>query len=159
MLSVKILLLLFSANGAPIILHKLLDGRWNCPLDGGLVLPDGQPLLGPSKTWRGVVGALLVGAFAGWALGLGMDLGLGVAGFSMLGDLLSSFLKRRLGIPPSGMATGLDQVPEALLPSLWLTSLGILGYDEMLSLVAAFWVLGLALSKPLYWLHIRKQPY
>ena len=159
MLSVKILLLLFAANGAPIILLKLLGGRYGWPVDGGWALSDGRPLLGPSKTWRGVAGALLAGTLAAWALGLGADIGLGVATFSMLGDLLSSFLKRRLGILPSGMALGLDQVPESLLPLLWLKSQGLLGYEGVVGLVAAFLVLELAASRPLYWLHIRRQPY
>lgn len=52
MLAAKILLLLFAVNGAPIILHKLLDNRYAWVLDGGLALPDGRHLLGPSKTWR-----------------------------------------------------------------------------------------------------------
>jgi hypothetical protein len=36
----------------------------------------------------------------------------------MAGDLLSSFVKRRLNLPPSSRATGLDQIPESLLPAL-----------------------------------------
>jgi hypothetical protein len=36
----------------------------------------------------------------------------------MAGDLFSSFLKRRLNLPPSSPALGLDQVPESLFPLL-----------------------------------------
>lgn len=159
MLAAKILLLLAAANGAPIILRKLLDGRYAWALDGGWVLPDGRFLLGPSKTWRGVASALLAGALAGWALGFGMGIGLAVGALAMLGDVFSSFLKRRLGVPASGMALGLDQIPESLFPLLWLKEEWHLGYAYVLGLVAVFLVLELALSRVLYWLRIRSQPY
>jgi len=41
-----------------------------------------------------------------------------VALMAMLGDLFSSFLKRRMGLAPSCQAIGLDQIPESLLPML-----------------------------------------
>jgi CDP-archaeol synthase len=44
--------------------------------------------------------------------------GLLVGAAAMAGDLFSSFLKRRLDLPPSSKATGLDQVPESLIPLL-----------------------------------------
>lgn len=159
MLSAKILLLLFAVNGAPIILLKLMDGLGGWPVDGGQRWVDGRPVLGPSKTWRGLGGALLAGAGAGWALGLGAEAGLGVAGLAMLGDLASSFAKRRLGIPSSGMALGLDQIPESLLPLLWLKTRYPLGYAEAFGLAGAFLVLELAASRLLYRLRIRRQPY
>lgn len=132
MLSVKILLLLFAVNGAPIILRKWLDQQYGWALDGGWILPDGLPLLGPSKTWRGVAGAMLAGLLAGMALGFGAVTGLGVAALAMLGDLFSSFVKRRFGIPSSGMALGLDQIPESLFPLLWLRQDGCLDYVDVL---------------------------
>jgi CDP-2,3-bis-(O-geranylgeranyl)-sn-glycerol synthase len=159
MLAGKILLLLFLINGAPIILRKLLDNRYALAVDGGWMFPDGRPLFGASKTWRGLAGALLVGAVAAWAMGLGAGVGVKIGSLTMLGDLFSSFLKRRLGIPSSGMALGLDQVPEALFPLLWLKAEWSLGYGEVLILVFAFLVLELAISRVLFRLHIRGQPY
>ena len=159
MLTTKILLLLFAANGAPIILDKLLGRRYAWPVDGGLVWAGGRPLLGPSKTWRGVAGALLACTAAAWCLGLGFRMGLAVGALAMLGDLFSSLLKRLSGVPPSGMALGLDQIPEALFPLLWLHTEFKLGYGKVLWLAASFFVLELAISRVLYWLDIRKQPY
>ncbi len=159
MVSGKILLLLVIVNGAPIILRKLLGDRWAYAVDGGHGLADGRPLLGPSKTWRGIVGALLAGALAGWALGFGAKTGLLTGMLAMLGDLFSSFLKRRLGIPPSGMALVLDQLPESLFPLLWFKQEWNLNYDDILLLVAEFLALELAISRVLYCLRIRAQPY
>ena len=114
----KLLLMLFAANGAPVLATRVLDGHGAWPVDGGRHWCDGRPLFGPSKTWRGLVMALLAaGSLApllGWPVGVGLAIGVG----AMAGDLLSSFVKRRLGRPSSSQALGIDQIPEALLPLL-----------------------------------------
>jgi CDP-diglyceride synthetase len=43
-----------------------------------------------------------------------------VGGLAMLGDSLSSFIKRRLAMPPSAMAIGIDQAPDSVLPLIYL---------------------------------------
>jgi len=159
LLDAKILLLLFAVNGAPIVLRNLLNERCAWPVDGGWLAPDGKRLFGASKTWRGIASALLAGMAAGWGLGVGALTGLIVGALAMAGDLFSSFCKRRLGLPASAMALGLDQIPESLLPLLGMFSAWNLGAGELCGLVAAFLVLELAISRVLYWLHIRRQPY
>lgn len=158
-LTLTLLFLLVVANGTPILLRKALKARYAWPVDGGSCYFDGRPLLGPSKTWRGVAAAVPTTAAAAWALGLPPGLGVLVGGGAMLGDLFSSFLKRRLGVTSSGMALGLDQVPESLFPLLAVrTELGLEpGY--IAALVMAFLVLELALSRILFELHIREQPH
>src|SRR5262245_45390103 len=37
---------------------------------------------------------------------------------AMTGDLISSFVKRRMGLAPSDRVTGVDQIPESVLPLL-----------------------------------------
>ena len=76
----------------------------------------------------------------------------------MAGDLLSSFLKRRLGLAPSSRATGLDQIPESLFP--------LLACEQLLSLTAfdiadtAIFLIGeVALSRLLFKFHLRDRPY
>jgi len=159
MLEAKILLLLFVANGAPIILRNFMGDRFGQPVDCKVAWPDGKPLLGPTKTWRGIAGALLASTAAAWVLNWGAITGLAVGALAMLGDLLSSLLKRRIGILPSGMALGLDQIPEALFPLLWLKTELRLGLVHVFWLTLAFFVLELAISRVLFWLGIRKQPY
>jgi CDP-2,3-bis-(O-geranylgeranyl)-sn-glycerol synthase len=155
----RILLLLFIANGIPILLARLLDSRYDHALDGGRTWRDGRPVLGPSKTWRGVLGSLLFTPLLAPVLGFSPLTGFAVAVAAMAGDLFSSFCKRRLGVPSSGMALGLDQIPEALLPLLALRGEWGLSAGEIAGLVAAFIVLELGGSRVLYWLKIRKQPY
>lgn len=155
----KLLALLVAANGAPIVARKLFGHRGAAPIDGGWRLPDGKPLFGSSKTWRGLCAALLVGTALAPLLALPYTLGLTVAAAAMAGDLLSSFVKRRLGIPPSGMAFGLDQVPESLLPLAVIAPHLGLAFTDVLQLTVAFLVIELLLSQVLYRLNIRRRPY
>ena len=58
----KLLILLSFANGSPVIAKLVLGEAYAMPIDGNIRFFDGRPLLGPSKTIRGVVGSLLVTA-------------------------------------------------------------------------------------------------
>lgn len=155
----QLLALLTLANGTPVIAARLLGRRFAWPLDGGLRLADGRPLLGRSKTLRGLVLAVAVTAAGGALLGVGWRLGLAVAALAMAGDLLSSFAKRRLGLTPSSQSLGLDQVPESLLPALACRGPLALGWGDVAAVVAVFFVGELLLSRLLYRLHIRDRPY
>lgn len=155
----KILILLCAANGAPILLDNLLGKRYALPVDGGLLLGDGRSILGASKTWRGLASSLLLTPLIAWMLDFSATTGLLFAAAAMFGDLCSSFLKRRLAIPASGMALGLDQIPESLFPLLLLSKEWSLSIGDIFILVATFLVLELVLSRILYRLHLRKQPY
>src|SRR5207237_10456263 len=101
-----------------VIAKKMLCGHYSYPLDGNLTFADARPVLGRSKTIRGVALAVLVTTASASLIGLGWRTGLLVGSFAMAGDLFSSFCKRRLGLPSSSRASGLDQLPEALLPLL-----------------------------------------
>jgi len=58
------LILVCAANGAPVLFARLLGTRFARPVDGGIVLRDGHPLLGRSKTWRGLAAAVVLAACA-----------------------------------------------------------------------------------------------
>jgi CDP-diglyceride synthetase len=141
-----LLLLVLIANVTPVVVALALGKRCNAPLDLGLVLPDRRPLLGPAKTIRGVIASLLATGLAAALFGFPPAAGAGFAGLAMAGDLGSSFIKRRLGLPSSHSAPLLDQLPESLLP-LWLMQ-PILGgtFSEILVAAAAFTVIDLLLS-------------
>ena len=155
----SILLLLGIANGTPIFARKLLDNRWAAPLDGGWTFFDGRPLFGPAKTIRGLVVSVSATALAAQLLGYDWIVGAGLAAASMLGDLLSSFVKRRLALEPHSQAFGLDQIPESLLPLVLLRETLRLTLLDMLVIVTTFLVLELLLSRLLYELNVRDRPY
>lgn len=156
---VQILVLLTVANGTPVVMKKIFGSRFADPLDGGLRFVDQRPLFGRSKTIRGTVAALLVTTAAAPLLGLAPALGAVVAVTAMAGDLLSSFIKRRLGLPSSSAALGIDQVPECLLPFLACSvSLSLTVLDILLG-VALFFAGELVLSRLLYRIGLRDEPY
>lgn len=158
-LTLEVLVLLTVANGAPVLATRLLGrhGAWR--LDGGLDAWDGRPLLGTSKTVRGLVAALVATTLAAAALGHHWLLGLVFGAASMVGDLVSSFLKRRLGVASSGQALGLDQIPEALVPLL--VCYRALGLDPagVAWLVVLFTLAQIVMSPVMYALGIRRRPY
>ena len=115
---VILVLLVVTANVAPVVISLLMGHRWNAPLDCGLKLPDQRPVLGPSKTIRGVLASVLATALLAPLFGFSPVTGAGFACLAMLGDICSSFIKRRLGIASSHSVPLIDQLPESLLP-LW----------------------------------------
>lgn len=151
--------LLVAVNGAPIVARDLLGRCCAWPIDFGRRLPDGQPLLGRSKTWRGLLSALLAGALAGWFMGLPPSTGVLFGLWAMTGDAASSFIKRRLGLEPSARFRGLDQWPESLLP-LWLLreELGLAPLGILLAVVL-FTLFEWWLSPWLYRLRLRDRPW
>jgi len=137
----------------------VLGERLSCPLDGGVTFVDGRRLFGRSKTVRGIVLAILLSALAAPVIGLGWELGAVIGSAAMAGDLFSSYVKRRLDLAPSSRATGLDQIPESLLPLLVCRGALVLSGLDIAICVAVFFVGEGSLSRLLYKAHIREQPY
>lgn len=156
---VQAVLLLAVANGTPVLAGRLLGPRGAWPIDGGRKLADGRPLLGSSKTWRGLVLAIAATAAIAVPLGPGPAAGATIGAAAMLGDLGSSFTKRRLGLGAGSRAPVLDQVPEALLPLLLAHHLLDLGLTEVLVVTLMFVLLDVGLSPLLFRLGIRARPY
>ena len=82
------------------------------------VLFDGWPSLGSSRTIRGVVAAVAATAPGARVPGEPATTGALLGDGAMLGDAGASFIKRRFGTAPGSRATGLDPIPDALLPLL-----------------------------------------
>jgi len=113
----------YCANAAPVIFG---GGR---PIDGGRNFLDGKPIFGSNKTWRGFISGMLIGVFVGWveealapnaglprgSLSLGFMLSLG----ALIGDLIGSFIKRRLSLKPGEPLPISDQIDFALVALLF----------------------------------------
>ena len=100
------------------------------PIDGGRTLGDTR-ILGDGKTWRGTTVGTLLGAALAYLLNLLQPiavalLGIGFPGFplavmialplgAMLGDIVASFLKRRMGRKRGAALPGLDQLDFAVV--------------------------------------------
>jgi hypothetical protein len=155
----RLLLLLAVANTAPIVAKNVFGTRWNAPLDAGWRFVDGRSLLGPSKTIRGVVAAMAGTAVAAALMGFSFGLGFVLGALAMLGDSLSSFAKRRLNIESGGRATGIDQIPEALLPILVVRDEFGLSLLEVAAIALVFFVLEIPLARLFFKLGLRDHPY
>jgi CDP-2,3-bis-(O-geranylgeranyl)-sn-glycerol synthase len=131
----ELILLLVIANATPLLVGVLAGGRLDTPLDGNRRFIDGRPLFGPAKTFRGVASSIAATAIVAPLFGLTFTQGAAFGLLTMLGDLLSSFAKRRLGIAASRSAPLLDQLPETLLPLLLLQP--VMGFSTREMLMAA----------------------
>lgn len=155
----QLLILLTLANGSPVVARLVLRDRFSLAVDGNRKFIDGRPLLGPTKTIRGILVAIVVTAASAPLLGLDLEIGLLVGAAAMAGDLLSSFCKRRLGLAPSSRATGVDQIPELLLPLLACWQMLALTAVDIAVVCGLFFAGELLLSQLLFRLHLRERPY
>ena len=143
----RALLLTMVANTLPWAAGRLMPHRWAAPLDGGLQWRDGRRLLGEHKTWKGLLVGTLGSGLAGLLVGSGFAVGVVFGALSLAGDALSSLAKRRLNLAPGTEIPGLDQLPEALLPTVVLAGVLGLGTAEILASALAFLVLDLLAAR------------
>ncbi|HIH09516.1 MAG TPA: CDP-2,3-bis-(O-geranylgeranyl)-sn-glycerol synthase [Candidatus Diapherotrites archaeon] len=108
---------MYFANSAAMV----FGGR--TPVDFGARFPDGKPVFGKGKTFKGLVFGIAAGAMVAAILkvllpeyavaGFGADynvLGFLLSAGAVLGDLVGSFIKRRIGIEQGKEAPLLDQL-------------------------------------------------
>ena len=156
---VQSLVVISAANSAPPLCKRLLGTRLARAIDGGLTLWDGYPLLGSSKTWRGLVAAIILSTCASVLVGLQWQAGALAGAFAMAGDCLSSFVKRRLGVGPGDMYPGLDQIPESLLPAVACGLYLPLGSFDVAVIVLLFFVGQVLSSRLSFGIGLRDRPY
>ena len=149
------------------------------PIDGGRTLGDGTRLLGDGKTWRGTA----FGTAAGVAVALALNrlhpfvsdvvladpfpllAALSLAFGAMVGDILASFLKRRLGRQRGAAVPGLDQLDfvvgalalAALLAPAWTVS--TFSLPRLAVVVVATPLLHLTTNAGAYLLGLKAEPW
>ncbi len=154
-----VVFLLLVANGSPILADCLLRKKLTIALDADLLFTDGQPIFGKSKTVRGIGASIIVTTVAALVIGQSPAIGLLVGAVAMIGDLASSFLKRRLRLAVASKSFGLDYVPEALLPALVVAAISDLTITDVVAITAIFVLLATIISPLLHTFGIRRQPY
>ena len=146
-IAAKVILFLLWVNGLPPLANMIWGERFNRPVDGGRLWFDGRPILGSHKTIRGLLISILGGAAVSPILGLSWKVTAIAAFLAMAGDMLTSFIKRRLGFSPSRQVPGLDQLPETLLPLTIYAGTLRLQWFQVLILAAVFLVLDLLFTR------------
>jgi CDP-2,3-bis-(O-geranylgeranyl)-sn-glycerol synthase len=147
LIDVQALLVLVGANTAPILAARALGSHFATPIDAGRRLPDGRPLFGSHKTWRGFASAIIAAALIGTAIGLPVWLAAATGALALTGDLLSSFAKRRFGRTSGAWCPGLDQLPEALLPLFAMKGALVMTWPDVALTAAIFTAAGSVTSR------------
>lgn len=155
----------YCANASPVIFG---GGK---PIDHGRKFIDGKPVFGPHKTYRGLASGLLIGTIIGWmqeflAPSIGLPRGSTCLGFmlsagALLGDLVGSFLKRRLNLKPGSPLPVIDQVGFVLMALFF----GLIFDPASLPLLKAALIIALTIPIHLltnliaYLLHLKETPW
>jgi CDP-2,3-bis-(O-geranylgeranyl)-sn-glycerol synthase len=142
-----VLLMLIAANSAPVFAAQFLGRQLSAPIDGNRSMPDGRPILGSHKTWRGLVTGTLAAGLVGLLVARGFLIGALFGALALTGDLLSSFIKRRSGRTSGESVPLLDQLPEALLPMLALQGALGLGMGAIVGTTLVFAALDVSTAR------------
>lgn len=156
---IEILILILIANASPVFSSFVCSHKPTRPIDNGLRLSDHQYVFGETKTWRGLIAAIVLTGIFSLILTSHIINGVLIALLAMAGDLFSSFIKRRLKKPSSSRTLFLDQIPESLLPALMMMGIYSLSLIQVIEVVTAFFIIELSLSFIFFRLGVRKKPY
>jgi hypothetical protein len=155
----RTVILLLAANGAPVLARHWLKDRFSLPVDMGLTLDDGRALFGYRKTWRGIIVSVITTSLVAAVLGMPAFDGALFGLAAMSGDLLASFVKRRLGYAESSRVRSIDTIPESVMPALVLHAQLGLNVADILAVALTFFLIDVLLSPVLYRLNIKNRPY
>ncbi|MDT7892232.1 MAG: CDP-2,3-bis-(O-geranylgeranyl)-sn-glycerol synthase [Thermoproteota archaeon] len=159
----------YAANAAPLFLDSLFDEKR--PLDMGKKLSDGRRIFGDGKTLEGTLFGLLIGfvyfmvlynlsnflrieLYLNWIEGILLVTG------TMFGDLLGSFIKRRIGIERGEMLPIFDQTG-FLIFAIFFRSLvlGPLPYDFVIYVFMITFIVHIFTNVSAFKMGLKKKPY
>lgn len=154
--SFRVVLFLLWVNCLPPLFAILLDHGYARAVDGGRLMPDGRPIFGPNKTIRGLIAGTAGGALLFPLIGQSLWVA-GTAGLlAMLGDLLSSFIKRRSALDSGHNAAILDQLFEVLFPLIFLNIFFTFSLVDNIAILSLFILTAYSCSR--LWLYITGHP-
>lgn len=156
---VFLLILLGIANTMPIVSRHIFKEKFSTPIDFNKSFFDKRPILGTHKTWRGLFSSIIATAIATKLLGYGFILGAKIGFYSMLGDCVASFIKRRLSLKSGARFIGVDQGIEAFLPLIILKDEIGISWQDCLFVTFMFGIFEIIISPYLYKIGFRRNPY
>ncbi|MFN3909752.1 MAG: CDP-2,3-bis-(O-geranylgeranyl)-sn-glycerol synthase [Candidatus Anstonellaceae archaeon] len=162
----------YIANSAPVI----LGGKF--PIDFNKKFFDGRPILGKGKTYLGLLGGFLAGMLssileAKILIGsefdifasnfyLYLEIGFLLSSGALLGDLLGSFIKRRLGIKQGKSSFLLDQLTFLVVALFFVYIAGfryLFSLENILFLFFFTYILHRAANYIAFMLKLKKVPW
>ncbi len=154
----------YIANSTPVVFGG------HTPIDFGLTLADGKRVFGSSKTWRGLFSGILFGILTAIILAIltqptlqaiqgatlvGVLLSVG----THVGDLLGSFLKRRLGMKSGAEFFLTDQLLFLVVALAFAWPFHPLALDELVFLVVLTFILHKTSNIVAHRLHLKQVPW
>ena len=150
----------YFTNATPVVLGG------GPPLDGGRCLGDGRRIFGDGKTIHGFVAGIGAGTVIGVLQGVAkgpllhyLSLGFLLALGALLGDLMGSFIKRRLGIERGGALPGLDQLGFVIIALLLASPVEVPSWQAIVAIFLITPALHLATNFIGYKLGLKSRPY
>ncbi len=155
----------YCANASPVIFG---GGK---PIDFGRKFLDGKPIFGSHKTYRGFVSGLLIGTFVGWAQetlapSAGLPQGSTFSGFALslgalIGDLMGSFIKRRLNLKPGAPLPIIDQMDFVFFALLFalIAEPSLLSPLEIILIIILTGPIHILVNFIAYLLHVKTNPW
>ena len=156
----------YFANAAPVM------ARGKTVVDLGRNFADGRRIFGDGKTFKGLVAGIVVGtfvgvllamAFAGFLPGLDFQTKTNVAFLlsvgTMAGDLLGSFIKRRINIPSGAQHEFFDQLLFLGGALLFASPYYMPGVEEVIFLVIVTYAMHKLFDLIAHFLKLKKVPW
>ena len=147
----------YCANAAPVL------GGGGLPMDFGKKFLDGKRIFGSHKTFRGFFFGLAIGVLVGIVELLLFDypplfIILPPLG-ALVGDLVGSFLKRRIGISPGGLFPIVDQIDFVIGALIFSIPLSILTWELALVVLLITPPIHLLTNFIAYKMDLKKHPW
>lgn len=126
------------ANASPLLING------SKPIDFSKKFIDGKPILGPHKTWEGLLISLHMGLTTSLAIAMVLEeplftaIGFGGAFSGTAGDILGSFIKRRFGVRSGEPFPVLDQLDFAIFSSIYYALIDSSFLNKPVYLLIAF---------------------
>lgn len=142
----------YVANAAPTL------SRGKRPLDFNRKFIDGNPIFGRNKTFEGLLAGITAGTLVAIAQGRAY-VGLPIVIGALLGDLIGSFTKRRLGIRPGDPLPILDQLSFLLFALLLSYPIYQPSLEIIAILIVITPILHVASNRIAFALGIKRKPW
>lgn len=145
----------YFANSSPVLFGKIFRGKF--PIDFGKTW-NKKPVLGKGKTWPGFLGGILIGTLVGFLQGrflAGIFLSVG----ALVGDLIKSFAKRRMGIASGKSWLILDQLDFIIGALLFVSIVQVPSFETIIIVLVLTPVIHVAANTMAYLLKLKKVWY
>ncbi len=163
----------YIANMAPVIVRKI--NILSMPIDLNLYI-NNKPIFGKNKTFRGFIFGIVLAIFATFLQYLLYDIelfnklsffdyenwllfGFLIGSGTLVGDLVKSFFKRRLGIPPGAKFVPFDQIDFVFGALIFITPIFNINFNIFLTSLLLSFVLHIIINHIAFYLKIRNEKW